>query len=106
MTGRFSAGRLAFASVTSSCATCEISLICCRILLWIELTMTHENLVEGVDYYLDENGYFVFTVKYLLSRGHCCQNGCRHCPYGYQQISATRDSLPLQPGNSGGRLKS
>jgi hypothetical protein len=37
-------------------------------------------LVEGEDYYL-ENGYLVFTAKYLLSRGYCCGSGCRHCPY-------------------------
>nr|MBA3899940.1 urocanate hydratase [Bacteroidota bacterium] len=28
-------------------------------------------------------GYVVFTEKYLLKRGHCCQNRCRHCPYGF-----------------------
>jgi hypothetical protein len=39
-------------------------------------------LVEGEDYYL-ENGYYVFTEKYLLQRGHCCRSGCRHCPYGF-----------------------
>lgn len=39
-------------------------------------------LVEGEDFYL-ENGNWVFTAKYLLSRGYCCRSGCRHCPYGY-----------------------
>ncbi|MCU0356215.1 MAG: DUF5522 domain-containing protein [Cyclobacteriaceae bacterium] len=24
----------------------------------------------------------VFTAAYLLKRGYCCKNGCRHCPYG------------------------
>lgn len=37
-------------------------------------------LIEGEDYYL-ENGYLVFTAKYLLQRGYCCGSGCRHCPY-------------------------
>ncbi|HJX83041.1 MAG TPA: DUF5522 domain-containing protein [Candidatus Angelobacter sp.] len=41
-----------------------------------------QELVEGEDYYL-ENGNFVFTAKYLLRRGFCCQSGCRHCPYGF-----------------------
>jgi hypothetical protein len=27
----------------------------------------------------------VFTEKYLLKRGYCCQNGCRHCPYGFDK---------------------
>ena len=39
-----------------------------------------EELVEGIDYYL-ENGLLVFTSKFLLKRGFCCESGCRHCPY-------------------------
>jgi len=39
------------------------------------------DLVFGEDYYI-ENGCWVFTAKYLLARGYCCGNGCRHCPYG------------------------
>ena len=27
------------------------------------------------------NGYIVFTEKYLLKRGYCCNSQCRHCPY-------------------------
>lgn len=34
------------------------------------------------DYYFSEEGYLVFTEQYHLKRGHCCQSGCRHCPYG------------------------
>ena len=41
-----------------------------------------EMLEEGDDYYI-ENGLYVFTEKYLLKRGYCCQSGCRHCPYGF-----------------------
>jgi hypothetical protein len=37
-------------------------------------------LVEGEDFYL-EGGYVVFTARYHLRRGHCCEGGCRHCPY-------------------------
>jgi hypothetical protein len=33
------------------------------------------------DYYLDENGNVVFTSRYHLKRGVCCDNACRHCPY-------------------------
>ena len=39
-------------------------------------------LVENEDYYVDGNGLLVFTERYLLERGFCCGNGCRHCPYG------------------------
>jgi hypothetical protein len=41
-----------------------------------------ERLVEGEDYTV-EGGLFVFTRKYLLRRGYCCQSGCRNCPYGF-----------------------
>ena len=45
---------------------------------------TNSPLMEDIDYYLNEDGKFVFTAWYLLKRGHCCQNGCTHCPYGYK----------------------
>ena len=40
------------------------------------------DLIRNIDYYLDEQGLTVFTRHYLLERGYCCGNGCRHCPYG------------------------
>jgi hypothetical protein len=36
--------------------------------------------VEGKDYYF-EDGMMVLTAGFLLNRGYCCNNGCRHCPY-------------------------
>lgn len=39
-----------------------------------------DNLEEGKDFYL-ENGYRVMTERFLINRGYCCANGCRHCPY-------------------------
>ncbi len=41
--------------------------------------------LEPDDFYLTEEGYKVFTAKYLLKRGYCCQNGCMHCPYGFDK---------------------
>jgi len=38
---------------------------------------------EGEDYYFNDQGLLVFTKKYHLKRGYCCDNGCRHCPYGF-----------------------
>ena len=36
------------------------------------------------DSYIDpETGYYVLTSYYLKTRGHCCTNSCRHCPYGF-----------------------
>ncbi|HAA13762.1 MAG TPA: hypothetical protein DCE41_19550 [Cytophagales bacterium] len=40
---------------------------------------------EGVDYHVDERGRWVFTAYYHLRKGYCCQNGCKHCPYGYSK---------------------
>jgi hypothetical protein len=37
-------------------------------------------LVEGEDYYW-EGDAMVFTARYHLRRGYCCEQGCRHCPY-------------------------
>ena len=41
-----------------------------------------EVLTEGEDYYF-EDGLMVLTARYLLRRGYCCEQGCRHCPYGF-----------------------
>jgi len=37
------------------------------------------------DYYMSDLGFLIFTEKYLLKRGYCCKNGCKHCPYGYDK---------------------
>lgn len=39
-----------------------------------------ETFVDGLDFYF-EDGLMVLTRRYLLNRGYCCDNGCRHCPY-------------------------
>ena len=39
-----------------------------------------QKFVEDVDYYF-ENGFMILTAHFLLKRGYCCNNGCRHCPY-------------------------
>lgn len=39
-----------------------------------------KTFVNGIDFYF-EDGMMVLTRKYLLERGSCCDNGCRHCPY-------------------------
>lgn len=33
------------------------------------------------EYYYSPEGYIVFTEKYHLKRGYCCNNNCKHCPY-------------------------
>jgi hypothetical protein len=46
--------------------------------------------IEPDDYYLSPEGYRVFTEKYLRKRGYCCENGCRHCPYGFDAKKGRR----------------
>jgi hypothetical protein len=41
------------------------------------------------DYYI-ENGYRVLTTHFLINRGYCCGNGCRHCPYHPQHTKGTQ----------------
>ena len=39
-------------------------------------------VAAGEDGYVDPaSGLFVMTATYLLARGYCCDQGCRHCPY-------------------------
>ena len=40
-----------------------------------------QTFVEGLDFYF-EDGLMVLTRRYLQNRGYCCENLCRHCPYG------------------------
>jgi hypothetical protein len=57
--------------------------------------------VEGEHYYYNEEGFIVLTARYHLERGYCCGNGCRHCPYNYENVpEQKRSSLPkpLQGG--------
>lgn len=58
--------------------------------------MMHPKLIEGVDYYLNEQGYMVFTAAFHLKRGHCCGNGCKHCPFAYEKVPEPRRSQLLE----------
>jgi hypothetical protein len=40
-------------------------------------------LQEGIDYYINKDGNFVFTAAYHIKRGYCCKNKCLHCPWDY-----------------------
>ncbi|HNP48478.1 MAG TPA: DUF5522 domain-containing protein [Bacteroidia bacterium] len=46
--------------------------------------MAHHEKFEKDDYYLSPEGYIIFTEKYHLKRGYCCQNGCKHCPWKFR----------------------
>jgi hypothetical protein len=40
-------------------------------------------LVEGIDYYINQDGNLVFTKEYHLNRGYCCKNKCLNCPWDF-----------------------
>ena len=54
-----------------------------------------KDLIEGIDYYLNEQGLVVLTKKYHLDRGYCCGSGCLHCPFDYQSVEEPRRSILL-----------
>ena len=51
-----------------------------------------KKLVEDLDFYYDGTGYIVFTEHYHLEKGRCCGNGCRHCPYEFNNVREPRRS--------------
>jgi hypothetical protein len=52
----------------------------------------NQQLIEGVDFYYNEDGYIVLTEKYHLEKGFCCGNGCMHCPYDYENVAEPKRS--------------
>ncbi|MFT4061226.1 MAG: DUF5522 domain-containing protein [Edaphocola sp.] len=54
------------------------------------------NVVEGVDFYFNDEGKMVLTAHFLSKRGYCCGNGCLHCPYGFQNVPEPKKSKLLQ----------
>jgi hypothetical protein len=60
-----------------------------------------QELIEGVHYYINDDGLVVLTEKYHRERGYCCGNGCLHCPFDYENVSEPRRSELLRKKNSG-----
>ena len=51
-------------------------------------------MAEGIDTYVDpETGYDVFTAAYLLRQGICCGAGCRHCPFGHENVKPAKRAV-------------
>jgi Family of unknown function (DUF5522) len=48
------------------------------------------NIIEGEDFYYNEDGYIVLTSTYHLKRNKCCGNGCLHCPFEYKNVEEER----------------
>jgi hypothetical protein len=51
-----------------------------------------QHLVEGEDYYYNDQGYIVLTKKFHLKKGYCCGNGCKHCPYEFINVPEPKRS--------------
>ncbi|MBS7563618.1 hypothetical protein KHS38_04300 [Mucilaginibacter sp. Bleaf8] len=47
-------------------------------------------LIEGTDYYINEDGNWVFTREYHLKRGYCCKNNCLHCPWRNGKVKSCK----------------
>lgn len=58
--------------------------------------MNQKELIEGVHYYINEDGLMVFTEQYHLEKGFCCGLGCKHCPYEYISVPEPRRSELLR----------
>lgn len=54
--------------------------------------MKQEKLIEDIHFYINKDGYMVFTEKYHLEKGCCCGMGCLHCPYNYENVPEPRRS--------------
>lgn len=61
--------------------------------------MKQNDLIEGIDFYLNKDGYIVLTEKYHLEKGYCCGMGCLHCPYQYQNVDEPGRSSLLEQKN-------
>jgi hypothetical protein len=51
-----------------------------------------DHLVEGEDYYYNDQGYIVLTQSFHLKKGYCCGNGCKHCPYEFVNVPEPKRS--------------
>lgn len=63
--------------------------------------MAFTDKFDKEDYYMTPEGYLVFTEKYHLKRGYCCQSGCKHCPWKNKTDipSSEKPEIPKE-GNS------
>jgi hypothetical protein len=64
-----------------------------------------KELIEGVDFYYNEQGLMVLTEKYHLERGYCCGNGCRHCPFEYERVSEPLRSQLIEQRKNNGNIE-
>jgi hypothetical protein len=56
-------------------------------------------LQEGTDYYINNDGNFVFTETYHLKRGYCCKNKCLHCPWNFGKPKLAKNDIEPDDGD-------
>lgn len=61
--------------------------------------MKQPDLIEGIDFYINNDGYIVLTEKYHLEKESCCGMGCLHCPYQYKNVEEPHRSFLLEQKN-------
>jgi Family of unknown function (DUF5522) len=54
--------------------------------------MSQPELIEGIHFYINKDGYIVLTEKYHLEKESCCGMGCLHCPFNYENVPEPRKS--------------
>ncbi len=64
------------------------------------MTMGDEFMEPG--FYKRPEELIVFNAEYLLSRGYCCGNGCKHCPYDYKNVDEPRKTKLLNKRKQNG----
>ena len=63
--------------------------------------MKQNDLIEGIHFYINQDGYIVLTEKYHLEKGFCCGMGCLHCPYNFENVPEPRKSETSKPTKGG-----
>lgn len=58
--------------------------------------MKDDELIEGIHYYINEEGFIVLTQQYHKEKGYCCGMGCLHCPYEYENVPEPQRSVLLK----------
>ncbi len=59
-----------------------------------EILQRHaEAVTKNLPVYTDPaSGLSVFTAEFLAARSYCCDSGCRHCPYGHENVDCSPET--------------
>jgi hypothetical protein len=62
----------------------------------VRISGTGAMMEDTSDWEIDANGLYVATRSFLIRRGYCCGNQCRHCPYVNWRHSSSWQPLPAE----------